>query len=76
MLCAYYVRFARLVQVTVRECVKAWCYTLERRRRIWWSAHTSPLFYGVELGFYVPVRILTKDNKEDKDLVDVAPRWG
>jgi hypothetical protein len=76
VLCAYCVRLARLVQVTVRDCVKAWCYTLARRRRIWWSVHRSPVFCGVELGCYVPVRSLTKDNKEDKELVDVAPGWG
>jgi hypothetical protein len=66
VLCAYYVRLARLGQVTVRDCVRAWCCTLARRRRIWWSARRSPIFYGVDLGFYVPVRSLIKDNKEEK----------
>jgi hypothetical protein len=60
------VRLARLVQVTVRDYVKAWCYTLARRRRIWQSAHRSPVFYRVEIGCYVPVRSLTKVNKEEK----------
>jgi hypothetical protein len=66
VLFAYGVRLARLVQVTVRDCVKALCYTLARRRRIWRSAHRSLVFYEVELGCYVPVRSLTQDNKEEK----------
>jgi hypothetical protein len=66
VLCAYCVRLARIVQVAVRDCVKAWCYTLARRRRIWQSARRSPIFCGVGIGFYVPIRILTKDNKGEK----------
>jgi hypothetical protein len=66
VLCAYYVRLARLVQVIVRDYVKAWCCTLARRRRIWWSVCRYPIFYEVELGCYVHVRSLTKDNKEEK----------
>jgi hypothetical protein len=66
VLCAYYVRLARLVQVTIRDCVKAWCCTLSIRRRIWRSARRYLVFCGVGLGCYVPVRRLNKDNKEEK----------
>jgi hypothetical protein len=76
VLCAYCVKLARLVQVTVRDCVKAWCYTLERRRRIWRSVRRYHVFCRVELECYVPLRILVEDNKEDKELVDVTPGWG
>jgi hypothetical protein len=38
--------------------------------------HRSRFFYGVELGCYVPVRSLLKNNKEDKYLVDVAQGGG
>jgi hypothetical protein len=35
---------------------------------------SCPMGSGV-LG-YVHVRILTEDNKEEEELVDVAPHWG
>jgi hypothetical protein len=60
---AYCVRLARIVKVIVRDCVKDLCYTLARRRRNWKSACKSPIFCGVEIGFYVPVRSLTQNNK-------------
>jgi hypothetical protein len=66
VLCAYCVRLARLVQVIVRDCVKAWCCTLARIKRIWWSARKYHVFCEVEFGCYVPVRNLTKDTKEEK----------
>jgi hypothetical protein len=38
--------------------------------------HRSPILCGVGFCGSVHVRRLKEDNKEDEELVDVAPHWG
>jgi hypothetical protein len=48
---------------------------LIRGRRIWRGAHRSPVLAGLLCGL-VHVRKLKDTNKEEEELVDVAPHWG
>jgi hypothetical protein len=73
MLCSYGVRLADL---SASNCKKALCCNLTRGRRIWRGARRSPVLCGVGFWCFVHVRRLKEANKDDEELVDVAPGWG
>jgi hypothetical protein len=63
-------------KLVCRLCKKDLCCDLTRGRRIWRGAYRSLVLCRVGFLGSVHVRILTKDNKEEEELVDVAPHWG
>jgi hypothetical protein len=54
---------------------KALCFDLTRGRRIWRGAQISCPMRSWLCGL-VHVRRLEETNKEEEELVDVAPHWG